>query len=1221
MPSISWMPKKATLIEQIIEEEAKLAEQKEQWEPQTVTPQATSPLPTPMHTFFQELPGDTQPTRWTPQQPQMAQAAQLEQATPEDVQPWELPRQWTESAMEAVGEGISKVPILPDVLKWAAPGFEWVHKNLEKPFAAIITSPFAPDIPWKQGESWLAHQKREYDAWDAPTYVKGAAEFAMPLWWLPWVGWAGKGAKALAVGSKAASAIAKGGKIARVGDAGFLPAGELLDNVLFKAGRLTKAMEHVPVVNKIVKMVGGEGVFIDAKTAGRISALKKAGKQLPKEDALTSTKMELVKLGYLGDMRDGVARLLVPKLQVLEHSAKGGLSRLLAMDSKGVVGSIVPKTKGGSPYLYDVLEGAMKNPNGYKFLTKEAKQYVDTLTEVIDDIWKMGKQEGLRMPKDKLLHRIVKGKMNPDTGRFEATEFGSLFEKTRIHKTMREGIEESLKRGMPLEYGLDISEGVTSTINHYMREIATRRFKKAIRPLGKTQKAKVKEIMGEEGAELAMLRLLQKTGGKITDPARYTRLIKEEESILKHFSGREALPYSAKFPDALSKINSHPSFGNRLFPTKVVKTAEKLLGDEGQNWLSTAAGVSGTSRMLVAAMDLSAPFIQGLAVAGRNPVAWMGMVKKNLEFFLKPANFYKYMTDPKVMAMASERISAGGSGSTFEFFKALGQTQRFLGKAPKVGGLLKKGIGETYGRAEAAFSGGGEAARNYMWQALRKGALTPEGILDPAKAMNLARTIDRMTGVMSTEALAIGRTQRDFENAFVFFAPRYTRSGLSFVKDAMKGGMAGAEARTSLGALMGGGLSMYYGVCTAMGQTPNLNPNSGRFMTVKIGDSHVGIGGIMVALMRFGYDVGITAVEDPANLIKPINEGELNRWDNPFIRFMYARTAPLTSTLMGTVVEQANYFGEPFESVGDWARFMMDKVTPIAVQGVMDDPQPHVAFTEFAGLRVFPKSPWELLDEERDKISLRETGQPYDSLNKLQQTQIDKFDTIKSIQKDVDAHDVSRGDEISVAFANYKREKKTARLVYEETLNDLQLAYDDGVIDGYQFREKMSNAGYGLGTTYEHINIQPEYKGVMEKFQEPSSGEGEPEDVAYDAFMDRMYSNGGFEDQYGIFQFDKYNAYIEEFRSEYGEGAYQYVLDKKAERDENLPALAKELQKAKIVLKPYWKIKEDMIRYRGQPQTEWQQKRLDSLISRLRKRLKTMNPQIAYYLEKFYTRG
>lgn len=1084
------------------------------------------------------------------------------------------PKVWgEETAMPWVGEQISKVPLLPKALEFVAPAFEFIHEKLEEPWAATITSPFSPSLPWKSGEDWITHQKREYAAWKAPTYVKGVSEFSMPLWWMPWFGWARAGAKALGVGSKAAAQMAKTGKVLSVAEKG-LPSSELLDTVLFKSNKFTRAMEKVPIVNRITKMIGGEAAFAHP------TAL----------DPLNITRRALVKMGFINDMRNGIRSIHVPKLQVM-----GKLEKVLGMDSKGVVTNIID-LDGKSQYLYDVLEGAIRTPDNYKFLTREASKYVDTLRDILDDVYKMSRKEGVKVPKVTILHRIVKGKTSPTTGIYEKSEYGSLFEAERVHKTMKGGVDAGV------DYGLNINEAISSTIDHYVKAIAKKRFTKEVGKLGKTPKEMWEAL--PEGLEL---KKLMEAGDKavLYNAERLKELTLMKKDFVKKFQSKQIIG------EQMAKFTAHPVFKNRIFPKEVVVTAEKVIRDNGQEWLHNMANISGTSRMLTAAMDLSAPFIQGLAAAGRNPVAWAYAVKDMLRFAVKPSNFYKYMTDPAIAATRMERIMAGGSSSTFEYFQALAPLQRMAGKVPVVGKAFDKLIGASYGRAEVAFSGFGEVCRNNMWKAMKRPNMSPEQLMD------LTRTLDRMTGVMSTEALAIGRTQQDFENAFVFFAPRYTRAGLSFVGDALKKGMAGAEARKSLGYLMGGGLSMYYGACKVLGQEPNLNPNSGRFMTIKVGDSHIGIGGIVIALMRFGYDVGVTAAEDPINLVKPISAGHLNRWDNPFIRFLYARTAPLTSTVMSTAIEQANYFGEPFENVGDWGKFMADKVTPIALQGVMEDPDPAVAVAEISGLRAFPKSPWELLDEERDKKSLEEYNQLYDNLNDLEQTRIDKSDAITTLQGDVDAQTVTRGDEVSVEFLNRQRERDSARQVYEETLWGLQEAVDDGVITGIDFREKMADAGYGLGTTYKHIDTQPEYKDVMETLKKPRKIQDKHvADIAYSEFMSKMYEGGGFEDQYGLFQYDKYNAYIEDFKTKYGDEVYQYVLDTKAERDANLPPLAKEYQQAKEVMKEYWGIADRVEGMFGVRFAE--SSRGQSLITKMRKRLRLTNPLVEYYYKMFY---
>ncbi len=1129
---------------------------------------------------------------------------------------YEMPKQWAEDTTEKVGELITQVPILPDALKAIAPVFSWIHENLEKPWASIITSPFSPEIPWKSGESWLAHNKRKFDAWEAPTYVKGLTEFSMPLWWMPWFKWAKSGAKAIAIGEKAVTAISKSGKLQTIAEHG-LPKDEVLASLLFTSGRIRAATESIPIVNKIVKAVGGEGAFITKKEAQRVFGLQRDGIPLSAVDSVTFTKMQLVMKGYISDMRNGIKSLLVPRLQVIGKEAE-----VLGLRKGGIIANIVDKA-GGSQYLYDVLEGAMTNPKGYKFLTKEAKKFVDELGDILDDVYKTARGEGVKAPKKRLLHRIVHGKTDPDSLKYEATEYGSLFEKSRVHKLQKFGVEGNPATGSKggIDYGLDVAESVSSTIDHYVRAIATKRFEKQVGRLGKRPIDKWNAL--PESTELALLRAAEKEG-VLNQPERLAELILMKKDVLVQVTGRQVL---GKFE---SKFSQHPVFKNKIFPKDVVKATERILNDESQKWLAATASASGLSRMLTAAMDLSAPFIQGAASWGLNPVAWSRGVTKMLEFAWEPRRYFGYLVDPSVQAVRLERILAGGSSSTFEFFRALPQIQRVAGRIPVVGGGVKRSIAETWGRAETAFTGFGEVTRNNLWLALKKPGMTDEALMD------LSRTIDRMTGVMSTEAIAIGRTQQDFENAFVFFAPRYTRAGLSFVSDALKGGAAGATARESLSKLMASGVAFYYGATKALGQRPNFDPSSGRFMTIKVGDSHVGVGGIMTALMRFAYDIGVTAAEDPSNLLIPIRDGKLNRKDNPFIKFLYSRTAPMTSLFMGTVVEQANYFGEPFESVKDWGEFVANKVTPIASQQIVEyvanavvgEEQrpfdyPAVAF-EFGGLRRFPRATWELMDEERDRISLRDYNKPYDDLNDLNQTRVDKAETVLKLQSEVDQLTVARGDELSVNFINRERERSTARTVYEETSWNLNNAFDAGAIDGIQFREMMADAGYGLGATYGHIDTQPEYAEVLETLQKPKRiKDRHLEDVAWSEYMDGIYrtvdGQSEFEDEFGLFQFDKFNKFIADFREKYGEEIYGYILERKAERDEKLSPLAKELQQAKVILKPYWEVQTLVEERFGKAFAESNTGK--TLISKRRRTLRLSNPEMNQAWLQFYSRS
>ena len=98
---------------------------------------------------------------------------------------FEKPKAFGEAIQTKLGAALMTIPGAAPVMEKISPVFETIHEKLEKPWAAMITAPWSPELSWKPGESWIEHEKREYEKWDAPIYVKGSAEFSMPLWWMP----------------------------------------------------------------------------------------------------------------------------------------------------------------------------------------------------------------------------------------------------------------------------------------------------------------------------------------------------------------------------------------------------------------------------------------------------------------------------------------------------------------------------------------------------------------------------------------------------------------------------------------------------------------------------------------------------------------------------------------------------------------------------------------------------------------------------------------------------------------------------------------------------------------------------------------------------------------------------------------------------------------------------------------------------------------------------
>lgn len=1325
-----WIPKIQTLQEQLDEEDAKaqwLADRKQQqrqaqvWKPpeefrSLSEMQPEEPVP-------QEVPqwqpmSQEQPREFTPLQSiRTIRTPEMQQATPEVAEVpeeqkalWEQPAVWAEKAQQGIGQALSHVPLLPKALEKVAPVFEWAHQNIEKPWAAMLTSPWSPSLPWQAGESWVQHEKREYDAWKAPTYVKGLAEFSMPLWWMPWFGWTAKGARALGLGAKAGKAIATVGQPVKVA----LPSKELL-NASFKPDvfrNIAIWSKNRPVIGRVVEALGGSAAFVRAES------------NLPQDTVLR----EVVNRARLRDMAGSVQNLMLPRLQKF-----GNPIQVLDIADDGLMRSVTALKSNASKYLYDVLE----HPADYKFATKEAKAYVDELHKVLGEVRELAAKEGIAPPKNISVHRIVVGK-ETEKG-FEKSDFGSLFERERHYDTMEQGVKAGVK------YGINPNESIASTIRHEVRRIADKRFADEVKSLGKTplekfaenfpeEAAKITDITEKIGAHRYAMDALKKVvsyqgagipgavlhkirnalpglGNRIDDafalsPANADKILmgmsaeirkvikikpKEFKILLNDItSARQGLfgqkkilmsdlddairhlnisndvaaraiekgyrqayrmnkdavrdtlksiqadaknfietskgdlqPLLAGRRDFLQKYkyggqilgeyekmtNAHPSFRGLVFDRDVADTIDKAFGDQGAKWVRDMGAIGAVSRTLTASLDFSAPFIQGLPTLGRNPLLWAKATAKQFEFFAKPENLTKYLASPEAMAIRAERVVYGGATTSFEYFEALAPMQQAIFKVPKVGKLGEAAIRQTFGRSEAAFTGFAEVARNEMWKALRKPKMSD------VQLQELSRTLDRMTGVMSTEALAIGRTQRDIESAWVFFAPRYTRASLSFVGDMFKGGMTGAEARQSLGALAAGGMAMYVGVSKVLGQQPNFDPTSGKFMTIKIGDEHVGLGSMLYSLTRLGAN--LATVESPTDLLK------IDRFDNPFLNFMYSKSAPLTGLAVGLAIEHKDYLGRPFESPADWGKFLVDKVTPISLQSVMPWEEVKTSPAVFAatelGARTFPKSPSEFRDEARDRYAKEQFGVPYKALPELQQDQIDRQPDVKKLSDEADQRALKLGRGDSVAFVQRRQERDDARFVYEDNLNMYQKAVDDGIITPYEFREYLQTEGQRLGATYEHIDRQPRYKGVLEKLNNPKNVN--PKfigDIAYDELMAASFSNK-FEEN-GIFNFAKYDQFKESLKAKYGEDVYNYILQRQAENRTNLPPLAQEYYHAKEVLRPYWKVRDEGIKIFGEPKTKWQNQRLDAFVEKMHKRLRAQNKEIDKYIRMFYTR-
>jgi hypothetical protein len=188
----------------------------------------------------------------------------------------------------------------------------------------------------------------------------------------------------------------------------------------------------------------------------------------------------------------------------------------------------------------------------------------------------------------------------------------------------------------------------------------------------------------------------------------------------------------------------------------------------------------------------------------------------------------------------------------------------------------------------------------------------------------------------------------------------------------------------------------------------------------------------------------------------------------------------------------------------------------------------------------------------------------------------------------------------------------------------LQKAYDDEMISGYDFKEYMQNAKNGYGTSLENIDKNPKFAEAIARLNEPKDiSKDFVGDIAYSELQDASYS-GRFDDVYGLFDYDSYNKFREQLKQKYGNTVWNYVLQREAQGDKDLPPLAQEYEQAKELLKPYWEIQTQVETRYGRKlenMPEGVRRSADRLISEMRKILKIQNPQIQQVYDKFYSRS
>ncbi len=378
---------------------------------------------------------------------------------------------------------------------------------------------------------------------------------------------------------------------------------------------------------------------------------------------------------------------------------------------------------------------------------------------------------------------------------------------------------------------------------------------------------------------------------------------------------------------------AQPALRQRAANAEIVNSIDKIFTPEvGVPALKVIADISSALVGQIAALDISAPFIQGLPVLGhdmaqglqgKRSTIWLRSYAKMFQTLKNPKAINKFREDNQ--ELYKRALEAGVSTGQSEFVAGVPLVQRALGKIPAVGKTLKAFYRETWGRTGEAYSDFLEIARmNYFEQ------MEPKWKEEGGNINELGALTNRMLGSVSSSARGIGVNRR-YTERILAFAANYLRSSLLLLGDLGKGGMKAKEVASALAALLGVGFAFYYAEEKLRGKEPKIRPWAKRLggdgaeaFTAEIAGRRIGIGSWMYGMIKMVADVAAIAVDDPESLLV---------WNNnhPVARYAKSKRGPLLG-LMIDLATGRNFFGRKFEDAGDYLMRMVEAVTPILVQ-------------------------------------------------------------------------------------------------------------------------------------------------------------------------------------------------------------------------------------------------------------------------------------------------
>ncbi len=446
-----------------------------------------------------------------------------------------------------------------------------------------------------------------------------------------------------------------------------------------------------------------------------------------------------------------------------------------------------------------------------------------------------------------------------------------------------------------------------------------------------------------------------------------------------------------------------PALQGRFFPAPVMDVIEKSLADKGSKALMNVAAVNDLARMFTTSTDFGATMLQGVPVLATNPKAWAKATVKSIQAWANPRSLQKYYAANREAINEMSHYAGGLSGNEF-YSSAVAGSSTLIGKAAKSEIPLLAAPGQAVERFSTSFDAFLDISKIEMWKAMRGSAKTSQDL------EQLGRFVRNVTGTTSTARAGIGTTQRQIES-LLMFSPRFTRSVFALSAQALQKGPGGDAARRSLAGLIAGGMFTYAAAKMALhkaGATEepfswkDFDPRQGgRFMSIKVGDNWIGIGGSMRGAIQLLGTAGAAAATDPKKLFSTETTG-LDA--NPFLKYARGRSSPAAGEVWN-VFTGKDAIGEEYEGRGDWLSKLPDAFIPFAAQSVVETEggagtRMGMLGAQTIGLRTFPESKSEDLNKSL-KDNLKKMATDIPGFSQAERDEVDEWADLTKYQKQI----------------------------------------------------------------------------------------------------------------------------------------------------------------------------------------------------------------------------